>query len=1196
MHTVLRLLQHLTSWLLTLFLFFFSAISYAQEYRFSKPISGDSIEIVNHISTDKSGNLLMIGYFTDTCDFDPSGNTQNRISRRRNDTYFAKYNRFGQYQWVRNIKSYGSLDQGMSIDVDNNNNIYISGTLEGFAEFDEFNFNNSLNTRGGTDIFVVKYDSNGLFRWGFTLGNVHNDYGRDLKIGPDGHIYITGIFVNVVDFNPGADTNHLVTWPSLTENMFLAKYDTAGNYMWAGNITASDRSNGQKLALNIPGKVMVTGWFGGTADFDIDTGYYNLSSVGNPTSLRDIYLAQYDTSGKLQWVHRFGDTGHDYSKGLIIDSKNNIYLGGEFRATVDFDAGSGTANLSAVKGVNSDVFIAKYRSNGQYVWAKRFGDTGITLSGDLRLDRDGNVFVTGAFGNTCDFDPGNATLNKTSNGAYDAFLSKLDSNGNLLWNRTFGGKGDEIGISVATDRFANVYAAGIFNDTVVFNQGGNISDTLIGKGYGDIFFTQYNECIEPTKPIASISTDTICKGDSLVLRVIGGSLNGAEDWYWYTGGCGVRFAGKGSQITVIADSTRNYFVLGGGGCATADTCDTVGVYVRPSFTLNRTFTICDNKTMFLGGQNRFVPGTYYDSFKTYQGCDSIVATRLNHNPTFNTELDIDICDNDSIFLQKAWRRTTNSYYDTFPSQLGCDSFVKVNLTVNPTYLITRNVAICGGESIFLGGAFQFFEGDYYDTFATIHGCDSIIMTSLSINPTYVTPINLTICGGDSILIFNKYRKAAGNYYDTLHTKLGCDSIIEARLNVLPFYVRTVPVAICDNDSIRIAGVFRKQPGQYWDSLRTRQGCDSFVLVSLTTRPTFFFNRSYILCEGQGILVGGQVINKVGSYLEKMKTAFGCDSIIQHNITKLNPSYSIITPINSCNPITIDGITYTNSTTLTKGFKTNLGCDSLLITQLNIGRSYNQFGSAVICQGDSFLVHGIWRKTSGQYIETFKTAIGCDSTVTFFVEVRSAYNENRQFFLCKNDSLATGFGYIKDPGLYNQKFFSSQGCDSVVNFSVSLYKVETGVTKLNNNTLMANVVDQKYQWLNCGLNYNLLLGANGREFNPPFRGSFAVEVTQNSCVDTSACIQMLNVSAENIEKVNAITYYPVPVTGLLTVELSSLQKELSFSVYELNGKKVNEGTQRNTKVFEIDMANLASGIYYVKILSASENQVLRVVKQ
>ena len=240
---------------------------------------------------------------------------------------------------------------------------------------------------------------------------------------------------------------------------------------------------------------MITGWFGGTADFDIDTGYYNLSSVGNPTSLRDIYLAQYDTSGKLQWVHRFGDTGHDYSKGLIIDSKNNIYLGGEFRATVDFDAGSGTANLSAAKGVNSDVFIAKYRSNGQYVWAKRFGDTGITLSGDLRLDRDGNVFVTGAFGNTCDFDPGNATLNKTSKGAYDAFLSKLDSNGNLLWNRTFGGKGNEIGLSVATDRFANVYTAGIINDTVIFNQGGSISDTLIGKGYGDIFFTQYKSVL-----------------------------------------------------------------------------------------------------------------------------------------------------------------------------------------------------------------------------------------------------------------------------------------------------------------------------------------------------------------------------------------------------------------------------------------------------------------------------------------------------------------------------------------------------------------------------------------------------------------------------------------------------------------------------------------------------------------------------
>ena len=117
------------------------------------------------------------------------------------------------------------------------------------------------------------------------------------------------------------------------------------------------------------------------------------------------------------------------------------------------------------------------------------------------------------------------------------------------------------------------------------------------------------------------------------------------------------------------------------------------------------------------------------------------------------------------------------YFDTLMTVNGCDSVIITDLTVNPTYSENVPVEICDGESYLASGMQQTTAGSYPDTLLTINGCDSIIITDLIINPTYSENIPSEICQGDSLFVGGAWQLVAGSYPDTLQTIDGCDSIL-----------------------------------------------------------------------------------------------------------------------------------------------------------------------------------------------------------------------------------------------------------------------------------------------------------------------------------------------------------------------------------------------------------------------------------
>jgi alpha-tubulin suppressor-like RCC1 family protein len=256
----------------------------------------------------------------------------------------------------------------------------------------------------------------------------------------------------------------------------------------------------------------------------------------------------------------------------------------------------------------------------------------------------------------------------------------------------------------------------------------------------------------------------------------------------------------------------------------------------PPLMISINSTICQGDSIFLGGLFQTTNGVYIDTLQAVTSCDSIVTTTLSVNATYTSNQNQTICQGDSILLGGLFQTTNGVYADTLQTVTSCDSIVTTTLSVNATYTSNQNQTICQGDSILLGGLFQTTNGVYVDTLQTVTSCDSIVTTTLSVNATYISNQNQTICQGDSILLGGLFQTTNGVYVDTLQTVTSCDSIVTTTLSVNATYISNQNQTICQGDSILIYGNYQNSTGTYYDSLQTINGCDSLFSTMLTIAP------------------------------------------------------------------------------------------------------------------------------------------------------------------------------------------------------------------------------------------------------------------------------------------------------------------------------------------------------------------------
>ena len=365
-------------------------------------------------------------------------------------------------------------DEGRAVAVDALGNSYVTGSwfyADGAAD--------STVTSYG-DIYLAKFDASGNLLWQLDIGGPGDDRGNAIALDTAGNVYITGMFQKTVDFDPGANTANL-TANGNGFNIFVAKYDTSGNYQWARAFGGASNiaSAGYGIAVDSAGYVLVTGQFAGALTPDPTHPQTRLIAASS-----DIFVLKLAADGATLWAKKIGGNGADRATAITTDANNNIYLTGSYSGIVDFDPGTKVVSMACAGA--TDAFVLRLTANGDYSLVRRLGGKLADEGTSVAVDASGNIYVTGNFSGIMDVDPNAPIHNLVSAGFNDVFVAELNSAGALVFGERLGGTGDDRARDLVRLSNGQIAITGSFSSTVDFDPSTNVANAT-AAGSDDIF-------------------------------------------------------------------------------------------------------------------------------------------------------------------------------------------------------------------------------------------------------------------------------------------------------------------------------------------------------------------------------------------------------------------------------------------------------------------------------------------------------------------------------------------------------------------------------------------------------------------------------------------------------------------------------------------------------------------------------------
>ncbi|MEP6465034.1 MAG: hypothetical protein ABJB05_01960 [Parafilimonas sp.] len=452
---------------------------------------------ITAVTTDSNDNIYIAGYYANTVDFDPGAGTAllNSGSYYYHNYFFAKYDKNGNFIFVKQIVSAQNdrIANINSIKIDKHSNIFIGGA----GKSQDLDFDPGIGvahpeSHGKDDAFFAKYDSLGNYVFVKAVGSSADDVCNGFTFDKNKNIILTGSFANATnDFDP--NSGKIILPYKGGNDAFIAVYDSLGNYKYAFSLGGIKNDAAYGVVTDSIDNIIVSGSFYGTVDFAPDTSIIKKTSDADA----DFFLAKYTEGGKLIFVTTIRAGTPDYSP-VTIDDHDNIYIGGSFSKSIYF---SSSDQLTS-KGGN-DVFWAEYNATGSYITSNQIGGLNDETANSLILKNNNQLFVNGAFSDTCYFNATNTKKLTTLNA--NAFIASYNIVNNNITANTFGtyitfNQSCTV-VKVAHDEQGNTYIAGTFQGIVDFDPGigvYNLTSTEneekqndIGYPPVDIFFAKY---------------------------------------------------------------------------------------------------------------------------------------------------------------------------------------------------------------------------------------------------------------------------------------------------------------------------------------------------------------------------------------------------------------------------------------------------------------------------------------------------------------------------------------------------------------------------------------------------------------------------------------------------------------------------------------------------------------------------------
>lgn len=541
---------------------FISKLGPAGNFIWAKRIGGPGDDRAYSIAVDKLGNCFVTGFFNQTVDFDPNSGFYNLTSAGGRDAFILKLNTTGNFVWANKFGDTGA-DGAISLAIDTSCNVYTTGDFRGTVDFDPGPavFTLSVSSGPGSEgCFISKLDSSGVFIWAKRLA-INGTQSKSIAVDISGNVYTTGQLFNTNDFDPSVAIFNLTSAGGL--DIFVCKLDVLGNFVWAKRMGDIYDDYGLSIVVDSIGNVLTTGSYDGTVDFDPGTTIYNLTTTGG---LYEVFVSKLNASGTFVWAKSMGGLGKDEGKSIALDKYGNVFVAGTYSIVADFDPGPSTYSLSS-QGL-SDIFLSKLDQSGNFIWAKTLGGQNTDEAFSIHVNSNNDVFTTGFFYGSGDFDPGPAVFNLTTTPNYQAvFVQKLSqcfaplppSNATNPANLNICSMGTATlnAISSGTvNWFASSSSSTILNSGTVF-----VTPPLSAGVY--TYYTETEGCTISLSrtaitltvnalPTISVSgtLSAICLGQSVTLNA-----SGASSYTWIS-------FNAGNAITVSPSITTTYSVVG----------------------------------------------------------------------------------------------------------------------------------------------------------------------------------------------------------------------------------------------------------------------------------------------------------------------------------------------------------------------------------------------------------------------------------------------------------------------------------------------------------------------------------------------------------------------------------------------------------------------------------------------------------
>jgi gliding motility-associated-like protein len=818
----------------------------------------------NHIycSTDKFGNVYLCG-ITSSISNIASGGFQNTLAGGLYDAFLVKFNSAGGRIWSTyyggNIYEYTP-----KVSIDSLGFIYLAGVTTS----PNLAFNGYQSTINGIgDLFLVKFNSSCVRQWATYYGGNGGDMINNCVVDHAQNIYIAGITNSSTNF---AFNGHQNTFGGgSTNDVSLVKFNSNGIPLWATYYGGSNDEWRGYCAIDKFDNVYLSGYTNSTNNIAFN-GYMNTLSGSNLgplfTNVDDAFLVKFNSSGVRQWGTYFGDSSNEFNSACTIDKYGGIYICGQVNSFWTHFGYNGHQNFAS-GALGYDGYLVKFQDCSPSafsfdsticvnhpIWFKNqfISDSGTYRDTLINATGCDSVLTLNLKVKKIDSTTVNLTvidgpylfnnINRYVSGVYrDTLINKSQCDSFIILNLTIQKKDTIFIFDTICD---NMTVS--FNNQML-NQSGFYRDTFKNRFNLDSFiFFQLTVNKRDTTHLFS----TLCPNQSLLFN---------------------------NQTLTTSGIYTDTFV-------NKQNCDsfiflhlTIKDYTRDT----QKVTFCG--TNYLGKQSS---GFYSDTFTT-ASCDSISVLKLTLLPIDTTYLQREICEGTSYSFNNQNLTLAVVYKDTLTNSVGCDSFIILDLKVNPKYAISYQQTICKGNSFLFDGVVRTQAGFYTQSIKTAKGCDSITTMELVILDTARFSESKTICAGETYKgysttgIHKEYRTAAS----------GCDSVYTLNLTVLNASFNTAFITICKGSSYR--GF--KDTGVHYLYLSNQYGCDSTVEVHLSFYPPVpSSSKTITICKGEQVTINHQFIRTAGLYTDTLASVNGCDSLvyITLKVLELSPRLSL----------------------------------------------------------------------------------------------------------------------------------------------------------------------------------------------------------------------------------------------------------------------------------------------------------------